>query len=220
MATPRSQRIGIWIILVAMVIGAVGVYFVAILANNNDQAKQSTQQQVYDEYMKKYEAYQAKVDAQGDVLSGQYYGDFSQYASKVGSFDAESANTTIASEDLKVGDGELIDDNTKFAAYYIGWNPSGKVFDQSIDGQKLKAPLAVADGLKNAGLISGWKEGMKGMRIGGVRILTIPAAQAYGEQGSGEDIPANSPIRFVVMAISLPEQFAQPSIPQELMTTQ
>lgn len=188
MATPRSQRIGIWIILVAMVIGAVGVYFVAILANNNDQAQQSTQQQVYDDYMKQYEAYQSKVDAQGDVLSGQYYDDFSQYASKVGSFDAESSNTTIATEDLKVGDGEVVNDTTKFAAYYIGWNPSGKIFDQSIDGQKLKAPLAVADGLQNAGLITGWKEGMKGMQIGGVRMLTIPAEQAYGAQGSGEEI--------------------------------
>ncbi|NCU30297.1 hypothetical protein EOL73_00520 [Candidatus Saccharibacteria bacterium] len=220
MATPKSQRIVIWIILVAMVIGAVGVYFVAILANNNDQAQQLSQQQVYDKYMKEYEAYQAKVDAQGDELSGLYYEDFSQYATRVSSFDAESANTTISSEDLKVGDGEIIDDTTTFAAYYIGWNPSGKIFDQSIDGQRLKAPLPVADGLMSAGLITGWKEGMKGMRIGGVRLLTIPASQAYGAQGSGEDIPANSPIRFVVMAISLPEQFAQPSIPQQLMTIQ
>ncbi len=220
MATPRAQRIGIWIILVAMVIGAVGVYFVAILANNNDQAQQSNQQDAYNKYMKEYEVYQAKVDAQGDVLSGQYYEDFSQYVSQVGVFDAESSNTEIASEDLKIGDGETVEETTKFAAYYIGWNPSGKIFDQSIDGQKLKAPLAIADGLKSASLITGWKEGMIGMQIGGVRLLTIPAAQAYGEQGSGQDIPANSPIRFVVMAIPLPEQFDQPPIPQQLMTAQ
>lgn len=218
MATPRSQRIGIWIILITMVIGAVGVYFVAILANNNDQSQQLSQQQAYEKYQKDYEAYQAKVDAQGDELSKTYFEQFSQYASQVAAFDATTSNTTLSSEDLKVGDGETIDDSTKFAAYYIGWNPSGKVFDQSIDGEKLKAPLAVADGLEKAGLITGWKEGMKGMKIGGVRLLTIPSEQAYGKQGSGEDIPADSPIRFVVMAVALPEQFPQPSMPPELMT--
>lgn len=218
MATPKAQRIGIWIIFIAMAIGGIGVYFVSILATNNDQALQTSQQEAYDKYMKDYEAYQKKVDAQGSELSSKYFADFSQYSDQVSAFDAEPANSELASEDLRVGDGELVDENTKFAAYYIGWNPSGKIFDQSIDGDKLKSPLPVADGLARASLISGWKEGMKGMHIGGVRVLTIPAAQAYGEHGSGDDIPANSPIRFVVMAIPLPEQFAQPAIPPELMT--
>jgi len=92
---------------------------------------------------------------------------------------------------------------TVFAAYYIGWNPKGKVFDQSIDTttNTLKAPLDVATGLDSASLISGWKEGMKGMKIGGVRVLTIPSDKAYGETAQGDDIPANTPLKFVVMAI-------------------
>jgi flagellar basal body-associated protein FliL len=40
MATPRAQRIGIWIITIVLFVGAVGMYFVMILANNNDTREQ------------------------------------------------------------------------------------------------------------------------------------------------------------------------------------
>ena len=110
----------------------------------------------------------------------------------------------LSSEDLVVGDGEEIKDNTAFAAYYIGWNPKGKVFDQSIKDGKLDAPFAVESGLKSASVITGWKEGIKGMRLGGVRELTIPSDKAYGEKGQGNDIPANTPLKFIVMAVPKP----------------
>ena len=48
------------------------------------------------------------------------------------------------------------------------------------------------------------------MKIGGIRELTIPAAKAYGDKGSGEDIPANTPIKFVVMAIPKPAEITPP----------
>ena len=47
----------------------------------------------------------------------------------------------------------------------------------------------------------GWYDGVEGMKIGGVREVTIPAGLAYGETGSGEDIPPNTPIKFLIMAI-------------------
>lgn len=208
MATPRSQRIGIWIITVVMAIGAVGVYFVAILANNNDTAKSSNVQKIYTDY-------QQKVADQATKLSSQYYATFSAYSSQVHSFEKAAAQEKLVSQDLKEGDGEVIGDTTTFAAYYIGWNPDGKIFDQSIDGTSLKAPLSISTGLVNASLITGWKDGMKGMKIGGVRELTIPSAQAYSASGQGTDIPADTPIKFVVMAISLPETVP---IPTELQT--
>ena len=94
----------------------------------------------------------------------------------------------------------------------------GKVFDQSIDtlNNKLKAPLPVATGLDAASLIAGWKEGMKGMRINGVRLITIPSDKAYGEQGQGDDIPPNTPLKFVVMTIPAQAEIAQPEVPTEL----
>lgn len=211
MATSRAQRIGIWIITIVMAIGAVGVYFIAIIANSNDTAKQNNQQQILADY-------QRKVAEQAKQLSDKYYGTFSPYASQVASFEKQPAQEKLASVDLKEGDGPAVGDDTKFAAYYIGWNPDGKVFDQSIDTTKnsLKAPLSVASGLKkNASLISGWKEGMKGMKIGGVRQLTIPSSLAYAEQGQGSLIPPDTPLKFIVMAIPAPEEIP---IPQELLS--
>lgn len=210
MATPRSQRIGIWIVTVVMAIGAIGVYFVAILANNNDSADSASYQAAYAEYT-------AKVEAQATELSNKHFATFSQFASRVRSFEKAAAQEKLVTEDLLVGDGETITGDTKFAAYYIGWNPDGVIFDQSIENGALKAPLSISTGLANASLITGWKEGMLGMKIGGVRELTIPSEKAYGSTGSGTTIPADTPLKFVVMAIPLPEEIP---IPDELQTSQ
>lgn len=210
MATPRSQRIGIWIVTVVMAIGAIGVYFVAILANNNDSADSASYQAAYAEYT-------AKVEAQATELSNKHFATFSQFASRVRSFEKAAAQEKLVTEDLLVGDGETITGDTKFAAYYIGWNPDGVIFDQSIENGALKAPLSISTGLANASLITGWKEGMLGMKIGGVRELTIPSEKAYSSTGSGTTIPADTPLKFVVMAIPLPEEIP---IPDELQTSQ
>ena len=205
MATTKFQRWGILTILIVTVVGTVGGFAVMILASKNQAAAQSAYQAASTKYQKEYSAYQDQVNAQTDQLSSQYYATFSQYASRVGTFDRDGVKDLIK-EDIVVGSGEEITSTTKFAAYYIGWNPKGKIFDQSIDTStnKLKAPLAIADGLDSASLIDGWKQGMLGMKIGGVRLLTIPSDLAYKDQAQGDDIPANTPLKFVVMAISSP----------------
>lgn len=219
MATTKTQRWGILVILIVTVIGTIGSFAVMILGTQNQAAEDAKRQKVLADYQAKYKDYQAKVEAQSTELSAKYYDTFSPYASRVGEFDRDGVKALV-SEDLVVGDGAEIKGDTKFAAYYIGWNPKAKVFDQSIDNNKLKPPLYDAVGLNmgldKASLIEGWKEGMKGMRIGGVREITIPSDKAYGERGQGDDIPANTPIKFVVMAIEAPASIAQPEVPAEL----
>ncbi len=217
MATSKTQRYGIMLILIVTVVGTIGSFAVMILATKNQAADAAKQQKLISDYQAKYKEYEGKVSAQGDELSKQYYEMFISYSSQVAAFDIDSVSA-LETEDMVVGDGEEITSTTKFAAYYIGWNPKGKVFDQSIDtaNAKLKAPLSVATGLDAASLIAGWKEGMKGMRINGVRLVTIPSDKAYGEQGQGDDIPPNTPLKFIVMAIPAPAEIKQPEIPTEL----
>lgn len=210
MATPRSQRIGIWVITIVMAIGSIGVFFVAIIANNNDAAKT-------EKYNQAYADYNAKVAAQTKELSDKYYPIFSPFASRVSSFEKAAAQEKLVTEDLLAGTGETITDTTPFAAYYIGWDPNGTIFDQSISNGALKAPLSISTGLASAGLITGWKEGLVGMKMEGVRELTIPSEKAYGSSGSGSTIPADTPLKFVVMAIPLPETIP---VPAELQTSQ
>jgi FKBP-type peptidyl-prolyl cis-trans isomerase len=226
MATSKAQRWGILVILIVTVVGTLGSFAVMGLSTQNDAADAAKQQKIIQDYQSAYSEYQTKVDAQTKELSDKYYATFSPYASRVGVFDRDSIKD-IVTEDLVVGEGTEITGATKFAAYYIGWNPKGKVFDQSISGESLKEPIyhskpeqgfvGLDQGIDKANLIEGWKEGMKGMRIGGIRMITIPSDKAYGEQGSGDDIPPNTPIAFIVMAVEPPAAIATPEIPAELM---
>lgn len=203
MTTPKSQRIGIIIIGVVMFVGTLGSFAAMVLASENQARDTKRQQEAYAKYQK-------DTEKQADELSAKHYPEFSGYASKVSEFNRDEVKE-VAKEDLKIGDGEEITDKTAYSAYYIGWNPKGKVFDQSIEGNKLKPPIP------GSGLIPGWSEGVKGMKLGGVRMITIPSDKAYGEAGQGDDIPPNTPIRFIVMAIPTPP--AVP-LPDELNTMQ
>lgn len=223
MATTKGQRVGIAIILAVTVIGTIGSFAVMILSAQNSAKQDAQQQKDYADYQAKYEEYQKKLDAQTSELSTKYFATFSQYASRVGEFDLDSSNKDLKTEDIVVGDGSEITDTSNFGAYYIGWLPSGKIFDQSIDNSTLKAPLTVTGGLSNASLIDGWKEGMKGMKIGGVREMTLPSDKAYGETGStdssgNQTIPPNTPLKFIVMAIPLPETISAPEYPASLLS--
>lgn len=200
MATKKSQRIGILIIAIVMLVGTIGSFAAMMIAPKNAALDQQRLEKLQEEY-------QQSVDKQSTELSGKYYGELAAYKDRVGEFDGGSVNE-LKTEDLKVGDGEEIKDGTEYSAYYIGWRPDGKIFDQSIDGDKLKAPLP------GGNMIEGWNEGVKGMKIGGVRELTIPSSKAYGETGQGEDIPPNTPLKFIVLAIPTPEEV---EIPQELL---
>ena len=152
------------------------------------------------------------MDAQAAELSATYYPIFSPYQSRVAAFDKGSV-TELGIEDLVIGDGETLTAESSFTAYYIGWNPDGTIFDGSIDGESLSAPFTASPG----SVIEGWTQGVVGMNVGGIRELAIPSDLAYGETGSGDDIPANTPIKFVMMVIPTPETIEQPEIPTELL---
>lgn len=212
MAASRAQRIGIWVIVIVFAVGSIGLIVIAVLAINNDKSDRARLAELTSQYQEQVGEYQAKVDVQTTELSSKYFSEFNQYATRPAAFDAAGV-TALKTEDLKVGDGADITADSTFSAYYIGWNPSGTVFDGSIDGEKLKAPLLVNPG----GVITGWTEGVVGMKVGGVRELTIPADKAYGETGSGDNIPPNTPIKFVVMIIPTPEAIEQPQPSAELI---
>ena len=212
MATAKSQRIGIWVIAIVMLVGTIGSFAVMILGTKNSNVDQARVKQLTDTYQKEYDVYQGKVSDQATQLSTKYFSEFNQYAGRPAVFDRDSVKT-LATADLKAGDGTALTKDSAFTAYYIGWTPNGKVFDGSIDGTKLKAPFTASPG----GVITGWTKGVEGMKVGGVRELTIPSDDAYGEKGSGDSIPPNTPLKFVIMVIPTPETIPQPEMPQELL---
>ena len=207
----KAQRIGIWIIAVVMTIGTIGSFMVVALSNDNQKIDKVRGEQLLSEYQAQAAEYNVKVQVQADELSKQYFDSFNQYSGLPSVFNKDTVKDLVKT-DIKVGDGAEIKEGDSFTAYYIGWNPSGEVFDGSIDGDKLKAPFTAEPG----GVIQGWTEGALGMKIGGVRELTIPSDLAYGETGSGDKIPANTPLKFVVMLINQPDTIVQPEVSDEL----
>ena len=52
-------------------------------------------------------------------------------------------------------------------------------------------------------VISGWDEGIPGMKIGEKRKLTIPYEMAYGEMGYPPVIPPKSPLVFEIELLEI-----------------
>lgn len=99
-------------------------------------------------------------------------------------------------EEMKIGEGTPVPEGGSVVAHYHGTlkaDPT-KVFDSSF---KRGAPIA----FPLSGVIEGWQKGVPGMKQGGIRRLTIPAAMAYGERSPSPDIPANSDLVFVIQLV-------------------
>ncbi len=110
--------------------------------------------------------------------------------------DAKEWKAVAGAEGLKFwdkaeGKGDAAQAGATVTIHYTGWTLAGKVFDSSLQrGEKAEFPLG--------SLIEGWQKGIPGMKPGGVRYLYIPWQMAYGEGGSGEDIPPKADLIFEI----------------------
>lgn len=98
----------------------------------------------------------------------------------------------LVREDLKVGSGTEAKAGNKVTVHYTGWLTNNTKFDSSKDrGQPFTFQLG------SGSVIAGWEKGVAGMKVGGVRKLTIPPDMGYGSRGVGS-IPPNSVLVFEV----------------------
>lgn len=101
--------------------------------------------------------------------------------------------------DIKEGKGDVCLPGAGVTINYTGWLTNGDVFDTT-KKEGLKAVPAPATFELN-GLIAGWREGIPGMKAGGIRKLVISPDKGYGSTASGK-IPASSTLIFEVELIS------------------
>jgi FKBP-type peptidyl-prolyl cis-trans isomerase len=181
MATPKHQRIGIWIIAVVTIIGTIGSFAVIVLANRNDQIDQQQQQKLYADYQKQMEEQKQKTLASLRPLDG--------YTAEP--FDASSV-TDLKVETLVQGDGKEATADSTVTANYFGWTSDGKMFDSS-NKNGTTTPID----FKLSQVIAGWAKGLTGVKVGSTVRLTIPEAQAYGATAAQNGQPAG-PLMFIV----------------------
>jgi FKBP-type peptidyl-prolyl cis-trans isomerase FkpA len=106
--------------------------------------------------------------------------------------------TGLQYEDTIEGTGAEASAGQHVVVHYTGWlqNPdgsAGKKFDSSKDRND---PFSFHLGAGQ--VIQGWDQGVQGMKIGGTRVLTIPANLGYGPRGAGGVIPPNATLIFEV----------------------
>lgn len=97
-------------------------------------------------------------------------------------------------EDVIVGEGNEAKSGANVEVHYVGvaWSTQ-REFDASWNrGDTFEFRLGAGQ------VISGWDQGVAGMKVGGRRILTIPPHMGYGNQGAGGVIKGGETLIFVV----------------------
>ncbi|MBQ3409805.1 FKBP-type peptidyl-prolyl cis-trans isomerase [Candidatus Saccharibacteria bacterium] len=205
--TSWRQRIGIIVIALVLLGSTVAVYIAIVLGGNSSTSKSSNS--LSDEDIaaleEEYTTKQNQLNEMAQPYSDKYLAELSSYKSRVTAYNTTAANTGgIKTEDLKAGDGrELASGDTQYLAYYIGFCGNEYVFDSSFDN--FESPASLKPPIDGDGLISGWTEGVIGMKLGGIREITIPSELGYPGQTVCGDESTDNPLKFVVYA--LPEEY-------------
>jgi len=93
-------------------------------------------------------------------------------------------------EDVALGDaGRLVEDGDEVSVSYVG-----TLVDGGTEFDRGEISFVVGEGE----VIKGWDQGVKGMGVGGRRVLVVPARLGYGKRGSPPDIPGGAALRFAM----------------------
>ncbi|MGD0196805.1 MAG: FKBP-type peptidyl-prolyl cis-trans isomerase [Solirubrobacteraceae bacterium] len=108
-----------------------------------------------------------------------------------------AAPTKLVTKDIIVGTGAVAKAGDELTVDYVGaLYKNASIFDASWShGGPKGEPFQFE--LGNGSVISGWDQGLVGMRVGGRRELIIPPSLAYKNVAQSK-IPANSTLIFIV----------------------
>ena len=129
---------------------------------------------------------QPKVQVDGDKVTGLDWT----------GVDEPDLATPVQRVVLKEGDGAAVKASDTVVVNYFGETYQAKEpFDESYSGEPLTSALS--------GLIQGWSIGLTDVKVGSRVLLQIPPAYGYGAEGSGDSIPGNSTLWFVIDVVSV-----------------
>jgi len=108
-------------------------------------------------------------------------------------FDPEPPSDLVVT-DVTEGDGVEATAGSNVSVHYVGVaHSTGEEFDASYNrGAPLQFRLGVGQ------VISGWDQGVQGMKVGGRRQLVVPPHLGYGDRGAGGVIRPGETLIFMV----------------------
>ena len=200
--TSPKQRIFIAVIAIIMV-GSIVAGYAAIVLNNSNSASSETEVLSAERMSEYQQAYDNAASEFAKVTQADFE-TFSPYKSEIKAFNEASANENgLQTTDLVVGDGrELTDGDTDYRAFYIGWCADETVFDTNMDNPTNPTKFINAlDPSVDGGLIEGWEMGVQGMKLNGIREVTIPGELGYKDT---RELCGGTykPLKFVIMAVA------------------
>lgn len=199
--TSPKQRFFIISIAVIMLGSIIASYAAIVINGNKTSSASGANTEVDQELIAEYEsAYNAK-QAEFSEATKDSFNKFIKYKSEIKAYNETSANENgVQTRDLETGSGRtLTSEDSDYLAYYVGWCADESVFDSSFDDNN--NPTAFSKVLDaSLGMIEGWNLGIDGMKLGGIREITVPGELAYGD--SMEICGGyNKPLKFMVMAV-------------------
>lgn len=188
MATRTSQRIGIWVIAIIMLVGTIGGFAVLLIdPSGGAEVRQQAELEQQAKQMEEYEKIM-RESAEARRASSRPLEGFEATA-----FDKASV-TELKVETIKEGDGVVLSESSTISANYFGWTSDGKIFDSTNQDGKVEPAKF---GLNQ--VIEGWTKGLTGVKVGSIVKLTIPTDMAYGDDESTGK-PAG-PLMFIIEVV-------------------
>lgn len=141
----------------------------------------------------------------GNIMSlfGQNQNTVNQNSMSAAGSVPANTNSGVIIKDVTVGQGPEVKPGQKVTVNYVLSLLDGTVLQNSKDsGQPFTFTLSAGD------VIPGFEQGVAGMKVGGVRMITIPPELAYGPNQVGP-IPANSTLIFTIELLNVSDTPAQ-----------
>jgi FKBP-type peptidyl-prolyl cis-trans isomerase FkpA len=113
---------------------------------------------------------------------------------------APSLNVPFSTVDLRVGTGAEASTGKNVTVNYSGW-----VYDSAgTDNKGSRFDAGTFSFTVGSGVIPGFSQGVVGMKVGGLRRITVPPNLGYGNNPpSGSSIRANETLIFEVELVSV-----------------
>lgn len=224
--TKRQKVIVGFVAIVAIfVLAAAGSFVYAAVSSKDEQVAQNTEAGSVSANLTPGGATTIPLGEKSKSSSGGLsVDDSANYGANLGSGSTSSnniggsGNSTSSAQDFKqyeqykdskeVYFGEIVEGNgaaaqkdNQLAVTYKGYLTNGTLFDQSRTGANgQKEPLLFTLGAGQ--LISGFEQGVAGMKAGGTRRIIIPPALGYGDKQQN-GIPPNSVLIFDVQLLTV-----------------
>jgi FKBP-type peptidyl-prolyl cis-trans isomerase len=106
---------------------------------------------------------------------------------------ADRVTPGVVIQELMIGRGTLAREGDHVVVHYVARLLDGREFDSTRERRR-PAEFSIGVGM----VLDGLQQGLRGMRVGGMRKLTVPAELAFGVSAQGVAAPPDATLVYDV----------------------